>query len=646
MSREAHRSAEPDEESFPVDDESPLLETFRQGQPLQWAWRLPMAVVAASAVVLLYVALSSASSGGLSQSVSQEHPSEEWMMDWGGASNPEDEVRFDPGMDGPSDSQGGYGDDRYSDDRYGGEDHMPREDGSDGGDGGDGDGMEEDGLRTPHLDEASQELVDAAIDAASDKGSASTMSAADQAAYAGAEAAKEAHRQGFSKEASGKLASIAASKAGFAAGMPLEAAKTAGMLASQALTVDPTPPPKPIPPRIDCRDAVDVYEEECMKDVKWIKATGVVQHPDWYPGLTSESPLGDIQTAAMKSGHSNCNLQGCGGQKMECLPDGFGCLDEAVSYYKQWIAKHPAEGPGAAACKEPQMRVDGHCLCPPNMLPEGAQQCKMPKGPVSMTFYMYRAQSDYCYDMENVNLGDLAGVMWYLHKEVVASVPRKYNVTRILRYLVTVKNPQETFNHEQYLFNGETNGKQFGPFGAFDNARCTASHCEEELSEFGNAVGCQAVETMQYNYKRQAPVDYCEPADSAECVSGTWYSLVGACPLHSLYQKSDECKQQNPSPRCKEPDGTPGCNYAVRYAGQVSLDEVEGIPNYEMWWQNGTAPTGNIEYEVLSDTGNGTSFWNDRLSERQCSDRMQQVLGLFAKRYPSLPKDLPDPPCA
>jgi len=319
-------------------------------------------------------------------------------------------------------------------------------------------------------------------------------------------------------------------------------------------------------------------------------------------------------------------------------------MDDAVNFYNTWISKQPAM---AGTCQDGQMEVKGHCLCPPNMVPDDANGCKVAEEAVSMTFYMYRAQSDYCYAMENVNLGDLAGVMWYLHKEVVASVPRKYNVTRILRYLVTVKNPKETFEHKQYLFNGETHGKQFGPFGAFDQARCTATHCESELKEFGNAVGCQAVETGYYNYKRQAPVDYCDPPDSPECISGTWYSLIGDCPLESLYKKTEDCKQQHPGSRCSEPDGTPGCTYAVRYAGQVSLDEFVGIANYETWWKTDeTGPTGNIEYEVTTDHGNGTTWWNDRLSGSECSNRMEQVMALFEKRYPSLPKDLPDPPCA
>ncbi|CAK9115957.1 unnamed protein product [Durusdinium trenchii] len=559
-----------DEEVPPVDEESvesPLLEVSRPTGGSSWSGGFLGAVsVAALLLVVLAVFQGSTRPGAVSSKA--EAPTEDWFdsgiaSDWGGGGAEryaDSAPRYDDGQDyegsgyesgyprGRGGFEGDYGD-SYGRGSYSrGSEYGESYDGEgESGEYGDGDGaeQEDDSLRMPHLDASSKEVVDAGIDAASEKASEGGVAAADQATLAGEAAAKKAKSYGFSKKTAAKLASIAATQAGLAAGMPPAAAKTAGMLASQALTTDPTPPPEPIPARIGCRTAVAPYEADCVGDINWIKTTGINQHPDWYPGLTAQSPAGDIQSAAFKSHHTKCSVKGCTGDKVECLPNDCGCMDDAVNFYNTWISKQPAM---AGTCQDGQMEVKGHCLCPPNMVPDDANGCKVAEEAVSMTFYMYRAQSDYCYAMENVNLGDLAGVMWYLHKEVVASVPRKYNVTRILRYLVTVKNPKETFEHKQYLFNGETHGKQFGPFGAFDQARCTATHCESELKEFGNAVGCQAVETGYYNYKRQAPVDYCDPPDSPECISGTWYSLIGDCPLESLYKKTEDCKQQHPDP--------------------------------------------------------------------------------------------------
>merc|ERR1712050_274241 len=70
-------------------------------------------------------------------------------------------------------------------------------------------------------------------------------------------------------------------------------------------------------------------------------------------------------------------------------------------------------------------------------------------GPCLQEFYMYRAQSDEAYPMENVNTGNLAGVLWYLHNEIVQSTPRKYDVTRVLRLKVTMKNTQELWAAHQ-----------------------------------------------------------------------------------------------------------------------------------------------------------------------------------------------------
>eukprot|EP00972_Heterocapsa_arctica_P026218 3860168-Heterocapsa_arctica.AAC.1 len=46
------------------------------------------------------------------------------------------------------------------------------------------------------------------------------------------------------------------------------------------------------------------------------------------------------------------------------------------------------------------------------------------------TFYAYRAQSDVVYEPTNVNMANLAGVMWYMQHEVVILKPRKFSITR------------------------------------------------------------------------------------------------------------------------------------------------------------------------------------------------------------------------
>ncbi|CAE8699173.1 unnamed protein product, partial [Polarella glacialis] len=53
-----------------------------------------------------------------------------------------------------------------------------------------------------------------------------------------------------------------------------------------------------------------------------------------------------------------------------------------------------------------------------------------------LSFYMYRAVADGAvFPPVNANTGNLAGVLWYLHNEVVIQAPRKFNISKIVSYL-------------------------------------------------------------------------------------------------------------------------------------------------------------------------------------------------------------------
>merc|ERR1711920_1052422 len=117
-------------------------------------------------------------------------------------------------------------------------------------------------------------------------------------------------------------------------------------------------------------------------------------------------------------------------------------------------------------------------------------------------------------------MADLAGVMWYLHREVVGSTPRKFKIKRIMRYSVTMKVTQDYYDKWP---------KQFGPFVAYDSGSATGH--QDMWNNYGYVVGCQLLDTSLYNYAPPQSVQpSCHPQSSHMCHSPKWYSLPGPCP--------------------------------------------------------------------------------------------------------------------
>jgi hypothetical protein len=240
--------------------------------------------------------------------------------------------------------------------------------------------------------------------------------------------------------------------------------------------------------------------------------------------------------------------------------------------------------------------------------------CIKEKKPVSMNFYMYRAQGPVTHPPENCDLASAAGVMWYLHNEVVQYCPRHYGITRVLRYNVTVFNPESVF---------PVRHGQFGHFVQFDFGKCTVPKCADQWKSHGFMVGCQG-QSSHWKYERSY-----------------WYSLPGSCPSMTYKTKTDECRQQEPGGQCASPDGSSNCTWHAELAGEVLVDELSGIDDFKAF-----CDAHNVEYDPKTDRGRGTDFWDQKLNADRNKERVLTLQRLFAKKYPSSDAlSMPEPLC-
>lgn len=248
--------------------------------------------------------------------------------------------------------------------------------------------------------------------------------------------------------------------------------------------------------------------------------------------------------------------------------------------------------------------------------PELAPPAATP-GPL-MTFYLYRVDNDQRYKLNGVNMANLLGDVWYLHNEVVFNCPRKFNISRLTRFKVTARATRELAGQ----------GKNFDHFVAFDKAKCTVPGCSQlHWDPLGYVVGCT----------KNDPGRVALPGEAA------WYSLPGTCPSKFYFQKTAACNQNEPGGQCKgnKVTGEKDCTYTIEEAGEIPLDDLSGIKNYNEVCES----TGVREYDELSDKGTGTSFWNGKADAKKGKERVKFITDLFAKRFPQFPASLEDPVC-
>jgi hypothetical protein len=379
------------------------------------------------------------------------------------------------------------------------------------------------------------------------------------------------------------------------------------------------------PPSSDsCHDATE--GEECFTATKWAAEHGIFEHEEWYTPLTAQSSFQEFQKNIHDKNKTTCPVP----------------------------------------CKEAPDPAKASPAPPAGDVPAG----DVPTGPLKQTFYMYRAQSQASYPLENTNAADLAGVMWYIHNEVVTATPRKYKIDRVKRYKVTVRNTWEFWN---------THKRQFGPFVAFDAARCSTPICKKLYNQYGFIVGCQAQGTEVAGYLGKTQTNWNCKKGEDKCKAPLWYSLPGPCPglgisngeidankvgLDVNAAKTPDCKARMPGGHCAGgavANGNPDCTYSYEEAGQIFLNELVGITDYDNWW-NGSyvkcqddvaqhvLPADheciqNKEYDLHLDKGIGTTFWDGKHDAVKCQERMDKVRQLFFQKNPSFPLSLEEPPC-
>ncbi|CAK0827806.1 unnamed protein product, partial [Prorocentrum cordatum] len=227
------------------------------------------------------------------------------------------------------------------------------------------------------------------------------------------------------------------------------------------------------------------------------------------------------------------------------------------------------------------------------------------------TFFGYRAvSSDDKFKFENVNIGNLAGVMWYLHNEVVVETPNKFGISRIVRARFRVTAPIELVSV----------GMHFGVRFAYDAGMCNGAgqeewqgngSCDPFYKKYGYFVGCNNLNSYPFPMPSQGYPNHYPGA--------RWYSLPG----ESFCGEGDIV-----------PTGEPDCIYSYELAGEIDVAELAGIEDYDAFVRQG-----GREYERASDVGKSCGFWDKKFDTDACNERLKAAEHMFAEKHPSMPQE-------
>merc|ERR1712050_228479 len=125
--------------------------------------------------------------------------------------------------------------------------------------------------------------------------------------------------------------------------------------------------------------------------------------------------------------------------------------------------------------------------------------------------------------------------------------------------------------------------------------------------------------------------------------------------------KTADCLKRMPGGHCDKATGAPDCTYSYEEAGEIFLDELVGIKDYNEFWNTSYTRCANkvARHELPKNTtcvhqkenvkaldkGIGTDFWNGVNDKAKGTERMDAVRALFKKNFPAFPDTLEPPAC-
>lgn len=324
------------------------------------------------------------------------------------------------------------------------------------------------------------------------------------------------------------------------------------------------------------------------------------------------------------------------GSAIESLSAAVAAQEEAAA--EEMLPYYCVYYPWLPVCTQVPPYVPPPTPVGPGPSPKNRYKLQKPSNAEVKTFYMYRVQSTESYAPMNQDMTNLAGCLWYLHNEIVVSHSGKKGRTGT--YFATRKTRIEKFKVQtkatQTLIDV---GMNFGVMNPFDSGACTGPFdCNEQFDNYGYTVGCET-----WNPGSQSNYPHAQWNDMNHYKGAIWYSLPGPCPLTRFNMKTPQCEAAQRGgagcPAGQEPDGKGDCTYTYEKVGEINIDDLEGITDFEEFTRHG-----GIEYGYRSDVGVHMTFWNHKKDDVACQARVDKAEKLFKAKYPDMP-DLPDPTC-